>query len=147
MGQALQKNGAVAGSYCRSTLPFWKSKNVDEGRYEYLDSSMVIGGNFKEYKSEDSMLQACEKINLDSKNGINVPIYFKVGEFSIYAAYEGKNRISLFQRHNKNIYAFVYNCMYPESNELKLHLVRGKSEVVFLSCNNESYFSKQNFVP
>lgn len=95
-----------------------------------LDPSLVLGGTFRDYPDSDDDDVTGKLNNLTDeyiKSGSwdgDLARYAKIGEFPIYVAYEGKNRVSLFRKHGKLIKAMVTVNQYPQKE--KLRIVRTK---------------------
>jgi hypothetical protein len=96
---------------------------------KYVDPYQVMAGQYRAYAWQ---LSANEELGvLDRLDGFadhaqhdDKARYVQVGDFPIYRAYEGKNRVSLYRKHERHIKAAIQNSEYPPPGALELVRVR-----------------------
>jgi hypothetical protein len=113
-------------NFLLAVLPFCVSEfQYQEGEVLHVPSNQVLGGNYRYYPDTAVPESAIETLDyLDSKasdHGHNEQArYIKIGDFPIYMAEEGKNRVDLYRKFNRSIKAFVTQTKCPKISELKL---------------------------
>lgn len=124
--------------FFENLFPFW-STNVMSTSLEFVDSEFVIGGTYR-YRNEKNIdFDYLEKINKNAENGYDTPTYYKVDNFPLYIAEEGKNRVEIFRSLKSKIYCRVKVTNFPAPNEIKLHKVVLRKNLVILSFKNSKY--------
>lgn len=127
------------------TLPFSSTKEKSDSFFTQVDPFSVVGGTFNDYSSINVSEECCELINKQSKKYPQTTNahYLKLGDMPLYIALERKNRVKLFRHFNIPINCNVKIVKYPKPNELKIHKVRWRNGLYFVSCSNNDFFREQ----
>lgn len=110
--------------FVQAILPFsgccYEAKS---STFEYVDPFHVIAGAYNRVPKLDSvkgnklanLLDKCARNN--ETEGAH---YIQIGDFLLYVASEGKNRVSLYRELSRKVGARVSNSTYPPSHHLQL---------------------------
>lgn len=131
--------------YGKAVFPFWDDKISNKSNALSVNCYEVVGGNFQNYTNEDQSITACNKLNSSAAGGFGAPSYHKVGNFPIYFAWEGKNRVSLFRKHALNITSDVKYTVYPIAKSLKIHKCYFR-KIYFVSCSDKSIYGSNKTI-
>lgn len=109
--------------FAETIFPFsYLNYSDDSNQLMELDPNLVIGGRYNSYEheiyNEQYVIEKLNGITEKGKNHFEAARYCKIGNFPIYVAIEGKNRVSLFKNHEKSIKAWVTNVVYPLKEDL-----------------------------
>lgn len=129
--------------FARRIIPFFILRYSKAPEILYVDPNLVIGATVNKY-SENS-IKKCNEINSDysGSDAFNTVEYERIGNLPLYIAYEGKNRVRLFQEHQIKIKARVNYTYYPSPNELQLQKSMLNNDY-YLSCSNEFFVQNEN---
>ncbi|MDX2760262.1 hypothetical protein P1S61_33145 [Streptomyces sp. ME08-AFT2] len=92
-----------------------------------VESSLVVGGLWRRPFERD--LRGDPRAVLAAINASGGAQYARVGDLPLYAAVEGKNRVSLAQREGLQVTAEVATAAFPEAGCLRLHRVHDEDTV------------------
>lgn len=100
-----------------------------ELQIKYVNPHQVMAGQYRTYAWQPSSSEEPGMLDrLDSFAELaqhdDKARYVQVGNFPIYRAFEGKNRISLYRKHERYIKAAIQNSEYPPPSTLELVRVR-----------------------
>ncbi|UQB43088.1 hypothetical protein JX580_04190 [Thiomicrospira microaerophila] len=111
-------------AFAQAILPFsacwYEAKN---SAFEYVDPFHVVAGAYygvpklSSVEGDEVADVMDARAKKDESEGAH---YVRIGEFSLYVASEGKNRVSLYRELNRKIGARVFNSTYPPSHHLQL---------------------------
>lgn len=121
------------------TLPFIKYTDQSPQGIEEVDPFLVIGATYNIYKESDEP----EELRISRLNTLSIEStaeYYQIGNFPLYFAQEGKNRVLMYQKNNKPIRAVVSKLKYPKAEELILYKVLPYN-IHALGCLNEEFYS------
>jgi hypothetical protein len=113
-------------AYAISLLPFIDTSHSFNELCAQVDPFHVIGSKYRRLSSgglsESEVMDTLNEktIETHTTNGGDpeAAYYYKIGTLPMYYAGEGKNRVSLFQKHNRTIAAIVKTLSFPEANKL-----------------------------
>jgi hypothetical protein len=126
-------------------FPFWTDEIYSRTPAVSVNCYEVVGGNFKDYSNQNQSINACNQLNSSASRGCGAPSYHRVGNFPIYFAGEGKNRVDLFRKHAFDITADVKDTNYPAPEALKIHrCIFGDS--YFVSCSDKSIYNSNKLI-
>lgn len=134
------------GAFMRSALPFCEIRWEEQEWIEDVDPFLVVGGTFNLYDREEkgTELDEINRLNKLTKNdpkNKNASYFYKVGDLPLYIAQEGKNRVLMFQKHNKPITARIQQQKFPKPHELKIHNIL-PFNLYALSCTNADFYTR-----
>lgn len=116
-----------------SVLPFsnpvFESQNA---QLDEVDPSRVLAGKYRDMlpSSLGNDIEEADALNHASRtNGDNAATYMQIGNFSLYAVSEGKNRVELFKRLKRPIAARVCKSPYPPAEHLELFKIKPFGQV------------------
>lgn len=159
LGMLVQQGVAVSGAsrvsmhpsnFMTRILPFYHNdlivNNGSTALYPKVtvDPSLVVGGTYRNYRGVSVSRQYLNDINLNSSNDIDRPIYHKVGDFPLYIAWEGKNRVEIFREAELPIVCDLKHTTYPSADDLVIHKALFAKGVYFLTCNDKKFIHRQN---
>lgn len=128
-------------------LPFSDvTGKYDDERVEVLEPHLVVGGTCMSYpdRTEEDHHQILDRLNSHTENPgdpvkrADAAQYTKVGKLPVYAAYEGKNRVELYQHLDKSIKAFVKKTAYPAPDCLRVERTFPFGHYVLI-CTDEDF--------
>jgi len=121
IGQKVITNGEA---FVQAILPFsacwYEAKN---STFEYVDPFHVVAGAYYGVPTLSAAEgdKVADVLDAQAKNDESEGAhYVRIGEFSLYVASEGKNRVSLYRDLKRKIGARVFNSSYPPSHHLQL---------------------------
>jgi len=126
-------------------LPFWTDEILTSCKNCSVNPFEVVGIDIGNHAQENQTVQQCQILNNSARARLRPPSYHKVGDFPLYIAGEGKNRVSLFQKNQKDIIADIKFTPYPKANTLKIHKVFGR-RLYFVSCTDRKFNPSNKFI-
>jgi hypothetical protein len=130
--------------FIRKNLPFYHGDVIETIEDSLINSAQVVGGTYRNYEHESVDINYLNDINKASSKDYDKPIYYKVGDFPLYLAWEGKNRVSIFQKHKMDIVCRERLTAYPSADSLMIHKARFRKGIYFLSCKDENFIHRQS---
>ncbi|MCQ9085387.1 hypothetical protein [Vibrio harveyi] len=130
--------------FIRKLLPFYHGDVKATVHNSFIEPEIILGGTYRNYNHTCINVGYLNNINNNSSKDRDKPIYYKVGDFPLYIAMEGKNRVSVFQQHGVKILCTERLTTFPEASDLTLHKVRFNKDAYFLTCHDESFVHRQS---
>lgn len=121
--------------FAKAIFPYLGNKTLSSVRtIDYINPHRVLGGMYYSIPKQDDEQWLMAELNKITKdNGNESALYNKIGSFDLYVPVEGKNRVSLFMRHNKDICAEIKVLKYPAPKDLIVYLHQhGLSSVSYI---------------
>lgn len=144
LGQRVITNGDV---FVQAILPFsacWYE--AKDSVFGYVDPYRVVAGAYYRVPKLNSVEanKVADVLDARARNDeFDGAHYARIGEFSLYVASEGKNRVSLYRDLNRKIGARVFNSTYPPSHHLQLVRTLPFGGVALRYIGNQQYFSNR----
>lgn len=118
-------------AFTRLALPFAQPfYDYHSATCMLVDPKQVLSGTCREYEAEpqlgsvekemDWLDQLAERERFDS----DTARYAQIGSLPLYIACEGKNRVSLYRKKNRQINALVTPTLWPEAHEMTIQPIR-----------------------
>ncbi|WP_415897820.1 hypothetical protein [Neptuniibacter sp. QD57_21] len=129
--------------YGEAVMPFWHSEICHRQQAVKVNCFEVVGGNFNDHSGQNQSIEQCNILNNSASKSIGQPSYHKVGQFPLYMAGEGKNRVSLFRKYSVDIVADIKHRKYPDADSLLIHkaLLR---DLYYVSCSDKRFFESEH---
>ncbi|HEX8368498.1 MAG TPA: hypothetical protein VF604_08150 [Pyrinomonadaceae bacterium] len=125
-------------------FPFYSYDFEQEPTTEELDPFQIVGGTYQSYKNEnDGSEKVCDILNSGSFDDPGK--YEKLGELPLYLAREGKNRVRLFQKHNRKVKAKIVHWTLSPPTSLRLYRTL-LSRQYLLSCADHRFIHKEDTI-
>lgn len=93
---------------------------------EIIDPTLVISGQYRD-RPEQGKEHDCKIMDWsdgivsdNDKYSSQAPRYARIGTMPLYVALEGKNRVTLFKRHQRSMRAFITPIAFPEPSTLTI---------------------------
>lgn len=122
-----ERRAITPSKFLHDTLPFSDAHyNYDTMSRETIDPTLVISGQYRNYPdrgeyNDQTIMDWSNRIVSDNfKYSSQAPRYARVGTMPLYVALEGKNRVTLFKRHQYQMQAFVTPVAYPDPSDLTI---------------------------
>ncbi|WP_034950407.1 hypothetical protein [Erwinia oleae] len=128
-----QATAIMPSCFVEAALPFSDNgKHVEPYEIRLIRPQLVLSGSYNQYNRDfyqdiqdvfpDEVMNSLESACFKYTNGIpdTETKYTKIGRLPLYVAIEGKNRLELFKRYRKYMYARVSTVFFPEPDELIL---------------------------
>ena len=130
--------------FTRKIFPFYHGDVMSTTGTSLVSPELVIGGTYRNYAHVTVNQNYLNNINNAASQGIDTPIYYKLGNFPLYIAWEGKNRVSLFKEHGVDIVCKERLTAYPDAKSLEIHKALFRKNVYFLSCKDERFIHRES---
>lgn len=114
---------------------------------EDIDPFLVMGGTYGVYtKTREKIFETIDRLNSlpdRSPGDVGTALYCKIGSLPLYVAYEGKNRVLMYQSVKKKIRAIVKQTNFPRAEELLIRKIL-PFNLYGLSCCNSSFYTSES---
>ena len=134
--------------YVSIMLPFSHASfyNSSNGIFTSVCANNVVGADKAERKSisEVEDILTMDQLDMAAKNNFPnhaIAQYCKVGMLDLYVAFEGKNRVALYQRYNRPIICKITPSSFPnpENLEIKKYQCKGIKNIIKKIFKNNDY--------
>lgn len=119
-----QKVVVRGDAFVKAILPFSSHfYDAEKAVFEYVSPHHVLAGAYygvPKLSSDEGRSAADLLDSLSQTDHDETARYVKIGDFMLYVAIEGKNRVSLYRQLNREIGAKVFKSTYPPSDHLQL---------------------------
>ena len=113
--------------FLRDALPFSDAfYSYDDMVPETIDPTLVISGQYRDRPDQGrdydhEIMEWSDGIVSDNdKYCSEAPRYARIGTMPLYVALEGKNRVTLFKRHQRPMRAFITPVAFPAPSDLTI---------------------------
>lgn len=122
-----ERRAIFPSTFLRAALPFSDAfYSYDDMVPESIDPTLVISGQYRDRpdqgkEHERKIMDWSDGIVSDnSKYSSQAPRYARIGTMPLYVALEGKNRVTLFKRHQRQMWAFITPVAFPAASDLTI---------------------------
>tara|TARA_R110001592_G_scaffold215877_1_gene469305 strand:- start:12888 stop:13637 length:750 start_codon:yes stop_codon:yes gene_type:complete len=109
-------------------IPFFDAMPNGKDRIQkFVNANNVLAGNYRDYPliSDEKAINVTDYLDQLTKEGQGEQaIYNQIGDFELYIASEGKNRIALYRQLERGVLANVSTFPMPEPDKLQLILLK-----------------------
>lgn len=114
----------IDGAFVEAALPFCDPcYSTTRATVARVNARRVLGGRYRGVPDlpDDALNTVADELDRQSRDDLpEAAHYVQIGDFSLFVASEGKNRVSLYRALGREITARVYRSPYPSPADLEL---------------------------